>query len=187
MGGLRISAIWRFPETLRELGVDVEAMLAEAGIAPESSRIETTRSAMRRWQAFRVCGQRLNRDEPGPPDRPRLADLGLAGELARCGDTVEEGLAGSSSTTTCMTRGHHVPHGLGWICALRLGDRRAWHQQHLTHPAGCHDHRVQLHAGPVRDNLAACGCHGCQPQPRESQSCHRSSGRQSASTATNPP
>ena len=37
-GGLRISAIWRFPETLRELGVDVEAMLAEAGCDPRGAK-----------------------------------------------------------------------------------------------------------------------------------------------------
>jgi hypothetical protein len=33
--GLRINAIWRFPETLGEPGVDVEEALAEAGTAPD--------------------------------------------------------------------------------------------------------------------------------------------------------
>lgn len=91
-GGLRISAIWGFPETLRELGVEVEEALA---------------------RLFEACGQRLNRDDLGLliGQRTRLADLGLAGELALCGNTVEEGLGRfiehynlhDTAATMCLT------------------------------------------------------------------------------------
>ncbi len=113
-GGLRISAIWRFPDTLRELGVDVEALLAEAGIAPEVFEARDnpiSYAALARF--FDLCGQRLNRDDLGLliGQRTRLADLGLAGELALCGDTVEEGLGRfiehynlhDTAATMCLT------------------------------------------------------------------------------------
>jgi AraC-like DNA-binding protein len=113
-GGLRISAIWRFPETLRELGVDPEEMLAEAGIAPKIFEYRDnpiSYSALARF--FEVCGQRLNRDDLGLliGQRTRLADLGLAGELALCGDTVEDGLGRfiehynlhDTAATMCLT------------------------------------------------------------------------------------
>jgi AraC-like DNA-binding protein len=113
-GGLRISAIWRFPETLRELGVDVEEVLEEAGVAPEIFEDRdnpVSYSAMARF--FEVCDRRLNRDDLGLliGQRTRLADLGLAGQLALCGETVEEGLSRfvehynlhDTAATMCLT------------------------------------------------------------------------------------
>ena len=93
--GLRISAIWRFPETLREFGVDVEEVLDEAGMSPE---IFADRDNPVSYSAlallFELCEQRMNRDDLGLliGHRTRLADLGLAGQLALCGETVEEAL-----------------------------------------------------------------------------------------------
>jgi AraC-like DNA-binding protein len=94
--GLRISAIWRFPETLRELGVDVDEVLAEACMPPEifaDRDNQVSYSALARL--FAICAQRLNRDDLGLliGHRTRLADLGLAGQLALCGETVEEALS----------------------------------------------------------------------------------------------
>jgi len=114
--GLRISAIWGFPETLRELGVDVEAMLEEAGMTPEIFEDRdnlVSYSALARL--FEICAQRLNRDDLGLliGQRTRLTDLGVAGELALCGETVEEGLRRfiehynlhDTAATMCLTVG----------------------------------------------------------------------------------
>ena len=93
--GLRISAIWEFPETLRELGVDVAEVLDEAGMAPE---IFADRDNPVSYSAlallFEICERRLNRDDLGLliGQRTRLADLGLAAQLALCEETAEAGL-----------------------------------------------------------------------------------------------
>ena len=70
-------------------------MLEEAGLAPgifEDRDNLVSYSALVRL--FEVCAQRLNRDDLGLliGQRTRLADLGLAGQLALCGETVEEAL-----------------------------------------------------------------------------------------------
>ena len=93
--GLRISAIWGFPETLRELGLDMAEVLEEAEMPPMIfADRENPVSYAALARLFDVCEQRMNRDDLGLliGQRTRLADLGLAGELALCGESVAEGL-----------------------------------------------------------------------------------------------
>lgn len=93
--GLRISAIWGFPEALRELGLDIADVLEEAEMPPgifADRENPVSYSALARL--FDVCAQRINRDDLGLliGERTRLADLGLSGQLARCEESVAEGL-----------------------------------------------------------------------------------------------
>ena len=93
--GLRISAIWGFPETLRELGIDIAQVLEAVEMPPgifADRENPVSYSALARL--FEVCDQRTNRDDLGLliGRRTRLADLGLAGQLALCGESVAEGL-----------------------------------------------------------------------------------------------
>ena len=114
--GLRISAIWGFPETLRELGIDVAEVLDEAGMAPD---IFADRDNPVSYSAlalfFEACERRLNRDDLGLliGQRTRLADLGLAAQLALCEETAGAGLnrfiehynLHDTAATMCLTVG----------------------------------------------------------------------------------
>ena len=127
--GLRVSAIWGFPETLRELGVDVEEVLDEAGMPPE---IFADRDNPVSYSAlallFKICEQRLNRDDLGLliGQRTRLADLGLAGQLAFCEESVGEALnrfvqhynLHDTAATMCLTVAGGYAHFI-WAIAER--------------------------------------------------------------------
>ena len=127
--GLRISAIWKFPETLRELGLDLEEVLDEAGMPPE---IFADRDNLVSYSAlarlFEICEQRLNRDDLGLliGHRTRLADLGLAGQQALCGESVDEALnrfiehynLHDTAATMCLTVAGGYAHFV-WAIAER--------------------------------------------------------------------
>ena len=94
-GTLRISAVWHLPALLRELGLDLEEVLAAAGLRAgifDSPDNPITYTALERL--LLTCEQASNRDDFGLliGQRSRLAEMGLAGEAARCSDSVGEAL-----------------------------------------------------------------------------------------------
>jgi AraC-like DNA-binding protein len=94
-GTLRISAVWQLPALLRELDVDLEAVLAETGMPPETfGRPDNTITYHALEQLLLVCERHSNRDDFGLliGQRSRLVETGLAGAAARCGKDVGQGL-----------------------------------------------------------------------------------------------
>lgn len=93
--GSRIGAAWYLPALLRERGVDVCEVLADAGLRTDlfdsPDNVVTMQEFARLLQA---CEQRTRCDHIWllVAPRTRLADLGLAGQIARVGATVGEGL-----------------------------------------------------------------------------------------------
>jgi AraC-like DNA-binding protein len=96
LGTLRIGAVWHLPLLLRELGVDLEEVLAaahlQAGIFDSPDNPITYPEL--EWLLL-VCERSTNRDDFGLliGQRSRLAEMGLAGEAARRSDTVGDALA----------------------------------------------------------------------------------------------
>jgi AraC-like DNA-binding protein len=94
-GTLRVSAVWHLPALLVELGVDLEEVLAAAGLQAgifDSPDNPITYPALERL--LLACERVSNRDDFGLliGQRSRLAEMGLAGEAARCSDTVGQAL-----------------------------------------------------------------------------------------------
>ena len=95
-GMLRISAVWHLPELLQELGVDLHEVLAAAHVQPGifgDPDNPITYPELQRL--FLACEERSGRDDFGLliGQRSRLAEMGLAGEAARCRGDLGEGLA----------------------------------------------------------------------------------------------
>ena len=95
-GTLRISAVWHLPELLRDLHVILEDVLEAAHL--ESSLFDDPDNPISYPALERLllaCEQRSNRDDFGLliGQRSRLAEMGLAGEAARCGRDVGAALA----------------------------------------------------------------------------------------------
>lgn len=95
-GTLRISAVWHLPALLRDLGVDLEDVLAAAQVQPGIfGHPDNPITYPELQRLFLACEQRSGRDDFGllVGQRSRLAEMGLAGEAARCCGDVGEGLA----------------------------------------------------------------------------------------------
>lgn len=94
-GILRIGAVWHLPSLLRELGVDLDDVLVTAHLPPDifgDPDNLITYPALERL--LLACERRSQRDDFGLliGRRSRLQEMGLAGEIARCSDTVGEAL-----------------------------------------------------------------------------------------------
>lgn len=95
-GTLRISAVWHLPELLGDLEVNLGDVLEAAHLEPalfDDPDNPITYPALERL--LLACEQRSNRDDFGLliGQRSRLAEMGLAGEAARCGSDVGTALA----------------------------------------------------------------------------------------------
>lgn len=95
LGTLRISAVWHLPALLGELGLDLGEVLAAAGLQPEifdGRDNPITYPALE--QLLLACERRSSRDDFGLliGQRSRLAEMGPAGDAARCSDSVGVGL-----------------------------------------------------------------------------------------------
>lgn len=94
-GSVRVNAIWELPRLLEELGVDLQDTLAAVGLeqsvlSDRENRIDYPVFA----ELLLECERRTGRDDFGLliGQRTRLADFGLAGQIARCTDSVGAGL-----------------------------------------------------------------------------------------------
>jgi AraC-like DNA-binding protein len=94
-GAARVAAYRHLPEVLARFGVDFRSVLAAVGL-PDSvlDDPETIVSYPDLAQLLQVSAQQSNCDCISLllARQVRLADLGLAGRIARCGETVGEGL-----------------------------------------------------------------------------------------------
>lgn len=94
-GTLRISAVWHLPSLLREIEADLDEVLVAAGlplkIFGDPDNLITYAELE---QLLLACERHSNRDDFGLliGQRSRLAEMGLAGAAARCGDYVGQGL-----------------------------------------------------------------------------------------------
>lgn len=90
-GTLRVSAVWHMPRLLEELGVALDDVLAAAHLQPELfADPETPLTYPELERLLLACERYSHRDDIGllVGQRSRLAEMGLAGEMARCSDTV---------------------------------------------------------------------------------------------------
>jgi AraC-like DNA-binding protein len=87
---LRVSAAWGLPDLLKTLGVELETVLADAGLPEDqfTSR-ENLFTCAQLVRLFRACEERSGCDYIGllVGQRSRLADMGLAGRAAMCEPT----------------------------------------------------------------------------------------------------
>jgi AraC-like DNA-binding protein len=94
-GLLRINAVWDLPALLDELGLDLAAVLAAAGVDDRIfDDLDNPISYPDLGRLLLECERRSGRDDFGflIGQRSRLADMGLAGRIACCGATVGAGL-----------------------------------------------------------------------------------------------
>ena len=94
-GGARVAAYRHLPEVLAGFGIDFRDVLDAVGL-PEGSLKDPDRMIAYPdlGQLLQVSAQQSNCDHIGLllARQIRLADMGLAGQVAMCGDTVGEGL-----------------------------------------------------------------------------------------------
>jgi len=93
--GSRIGGAWHLPALLRERGVDVREVLADAGLRTDLFDSPDNMATMQEFaRLLQECEQRTRCDHIWllVAPRTRLADLGLAGQIARVGATAGEGL-----------------------------------------------------------------------------------------------
>jgi AraC-like DNA-binding protein len=117
---LRVSAAWGLPELLAEHGIRLENALDDAGL--DRSLFQHRDNVVTYPQLaglFAACERRTRCDHVGllVGQRSRLADMGLAGEVAACGATVGDGIRGfmdnfnlhdTASTCTLVESGRHA-------------------------------------------------------------------------------
>ncbi|HEX5650606.1 MAG TPA: AraC family transcriptional regulator ligand-binding domain-containing protein [Steroidobacteraceae bacterium] len=117
---LRVSAAWGLPGLLAEHGIPFVSALEDAGL--ERSLFEHRDNVFTYPQLeklFAACGQRMQCDHVGllVGQRSRLADMGLAGEVASCGATVGDGIRAfmdnfnlhdTAATCTLIEAGRHA-------------------------------------------------------------------------------
>jgi AraC-like DNA-binding protein len=92
---LRVSAAWGLPELLEDLGVELAAVLGDAHLPRDLfDNRENVLTYPQLERLLLACERRAQCDYIGllVGQRSRLADMGLAGEIARCADTVRNGL-----------------------------------------------------------------------------------------------
>lgn len=103
IGGARVAAYRYLPEVLAAFGVDFRDVLDAVGLPADSLQDPNTKLAYPDLgHVLQVGAQRTSCDHLGLllAQRVRLADMGLAGQIARCGDTVGEGLQNFTSFFT---------------------------------------------------------------------------------------
>lgn len=94
-GSARVGVAWHLPEVLREFGVDVDEVLAAAAVRRDIFDDRENRIGPLEFERLLLeCERRTNCEHIGllAAQRTRLADMGLAGQMALCGTTAEEGL-----------------------------------------------------------------------------------------------
>ena len=92
---LRISAAWSLPGLVRELGLDLGRLLAESNLPPNLFTNRENPVTYAELERLRLaCEQESQCDHFGflIGQRAGLADLGLAGQAARCATEVGEAL-----------------------------------------------------------------------------------------------
>lgn len=95
MGSARISVVWQLPKVMREFGVELGALLETAKVRKD---IFDDRDNLIPYPALgrllAECERRSNCDHIALliTQHTRLADLGLAGQIALCAETAGEGL-----------------------------------------------------------------------------------------------
>ncbi len=94
-GSARVAAYRHLPEVLARFGIDFRDVLDAVGL-PEDSLNDPDRTIAYAdlGRLLQVSGQQSNCDHIGLliAQRVRLTDMGLPGQIARCGETVGEGL-----------------------------------------------------------------------------------------------
>jgi AraC-like DNA-binding protein len=120
IGLLRISAAWGLPEVLAEFGVETEQVLADAALGPDLfSDRENPVTYPQLERLFLACERRSGCDHFGflVGQRSRLADMGLAGDVALCQRTAGAGLTAfiehfnlhdTAATVTLIESGNYV-------------------------------------------------------------------------------
>jgi len=94
-GAARISAIWHLPEVLRELGVDPGDVLETAGVRRDLFDDRENRIDYPDFGRLLLACEQLSRCDHIAflvGQRARLADFGLAAQIALCSDTAGEAL-----------------------------------------------------------------------------------------------
>jgi AraC-like DNA-binding protein len=94
-GSVRISAAWYLPEVLQEFGVDIAEVLDATGVRADLFDDRESRIAYPDFARLLLESERRTRcDHIGLliARRVGVADFGLAGQIARCAESVGEGL-----------------------------------------------------------------------------------------------
>lgn len=95
IGGARVAAYRYLPEVLAGFGVDFREVLDAVGLPTDSlDHLERRLAYPTLGRLLQESVQRTRCDYLGllAAQRIRLADMGLAGQIAKCGETVGEGL-----------------------------------------------------------------------------------------------
>lgn len=140
IGAARISVVWQLPKVMQEFGVDLGELLEAAGVRKD---IFEDRENLIPYPAFGrlllECEQRSNCEHIALliSQYTRLADLGLAGQIALCSEHAGEGLQrlvdhfnlhSSATTVSLITSGDFsrfvyaiAEHGMTSTRQLQLG------------------------------------------------------------------
>jgi AraC-like DNA-binding protein len=95
IGSARVSAIWHLPEVLRQLDVDPAEVLAAAGLRPDLFEERENRIDSPDFGRLLLTCEQLSRCDHLAflvGQRARLADFGLAAQIALCSETAGEAL-----------------------------------------------------------------------------------------------
>jgi len=139
-GAARISTAWQLPKVLQEFGVDLGEVLEAAGVRKD---VFDSRDNLIPYPAFgrllSECEKRTNCEHIVLlfAQHTRLADMGLAGQVALCADSAGEGLRrlvdhfnlhSSATTVSVITSGQFAQlvyaiavHGMSSTRQLQLG------------------------------------------------------------------
>lgn len=139
-GGARIEAFLHVPSVLQEFGVDLQDVLDEVGVSADLFDDPDNRIPYPvLGRLLSVSARLTNCDHIGllVGQRSRLANMGLAGQVALCADTAGEGLQNladffslhnTAATVSVITSGGYtrlvyaiVEHGMTDTAPLQLG------------------------------------------------------------------
>jgi AraC-like DNA-binding protein len=117
-GIARVALFRRVPELLDAMGEDADAILASIGLA--RADFEDAENQMPYFQLEQLlveCGRRTGCDHFGLLlcEQSRLDDLGLPGRVARCANTVGEGL-------DALVRAYNLHRGGGIVNLIDTGE-----------------------------------------------------------------
>jgi AraC-like DNA-binding protein len=94
-GSARVSAVWHLPEVLRELGVDLGEVLEAAGVRRDLFDDRENRIDYPDFGRLLLTCEQFSRCDHIVflvSQRTRLADFGLAAQIAQCSETAGEAL-----------------------------------------------------------------------------------------------
>ncbi len=124
-GSARISAIWHLPEVLRELGVDPGEVLEAAGLRRDLFDDRENRINYPDFGRLLLTCEQFSRCDHIvflASQRTRLADFGLAAQIALCSETAGEALqklavhAATHASSTRSSSRACATHGLSsWV------------------------------------------------------------------------